>query len=176
MKSKSYILRGMPALLLVAVCANPTAAAHTFHTSLMQMEYDEEEQLVEISIQVFTNDLENILSRRSGKNVRLDRSREAAQLTLAYLNETVNVKNRGGQLKTLSWVGMEPVADAVWLYVETKMPEGFEGVAVRNRILFDLFDDQVNLVHIKHGEKKYDLVFKPGDDFKAITPTQRDVK
>jgi hypothetical protein len=117
-----------------------------------------------------------VLSRRSGKEVRLDKTPEAAQLTLAYLNETINLKNHDGQVKSLSWVGMEPEADAVWLYVETKMTEGFDGVQVRDRIFFDLLDDQVNLVHIKHDEKKYDLVFKPGDEFKAISSTTPSVK
>ena len=157
-------------LLLAATwLTSASATSHTFHASLTHMEYNEQERLVEISIQVFTNDLENILRRRSGRNVRLDKSRDAAQLTLAYLNETVNLKNYDGDLKTLSWVGMEPEADAVWLYVETRMPEGFEGIEVRNRLFFDLFHDQVNRVHIKYGEKKNDLVFKLGDDFKAIT-------
>lgn len=176
MKKRSYIFTFVPASILALAVVVFAAPAHTFHTSLMQVEYNEKEQLVEISIQVFTHDLENILSRRNGKNVRLEKTPEAAQLTLVYLNEAVKLKNHDGGLKTLSWVGMEPEADAVWLYVEAKMPEGFEGGEVRNRILFDLFDDQVNLVHIKHGDKKYDLVFKPGDDFKAITPTKRDVK
>ena len=53
---------------------------------------------------------------------------------------------------------------------------GFDGVQVRDRIFFDLLDDQVNLVHIKHDEKKYDLVFKPGDEFKAISSTTPSVK
>jgi uncharacterized protein DUF6702 len=48
------------------------------------------------------------------------------------------------------------------------MPEGLRGAQIRNRIFFDLLDDQVNLVHIKYDDKKADLVFKPGDDFKPI--------
>lgn len=176
MKWKSCIFAFVPATVVAIAVVAFATPAHTFHTSLMQVEYNEKEQLVEISLQVFTHDLENVLTRRSGHDVRLDKTPEAAQLTLAYLNETINLKNRDGRVKTLSWVGMEPQADAVWLYVETKMPEGFDGVQVRDRIFFEVLDDQVNLVHIKHDEKKYDLVFKPGDDFKAITQTPRGVK
>ena len=141
---------------------------HTFHASLMQVEYNDKEKLVEMSLQVFTHDLENILSRRSGKTVILEKTPDASQLTLAYLNESINLKGRDGKVRTFSWVGMEPEADAVWLYIETKMPEGLDGVELRNRVLFELFNDQVNRVHIKYDNKKYDLVFKPGDDFKAI--------
>jgi hypothetical protein len=138
------------------------------------MEYNEQEQTVEISVQVFAHDLENILSRRSNKRVRLDNTPGASDLTLAYLRDAVNLKNRDGQLKSFEWVGMEAKADTVWLYVEAKMPEGLEGAQMRNRIFFDLLDDQVNLVHIKYAGKKADLVFKPGEDFKAIAEVKRD--
>jgi DNA-binding sugar fermentation-stimulating protein len=137
----------------------------------MQIEYNQKEQLAEISINVFSDDLERALTRRSGKSVRLDKSPDAARLVLAYLNESVNLKNTDGQIQGLTWVGMEPKADAVWLYVETKMPSGFVGMEVRNRLFFDLFDDQVNRVHIKYEDMKYDLVFKPGDEFKPFKST-----
>lgn len=170
MRNKPYILTGMLLLISALAHAAPLAARplHTFHTSLMQAEYNEKEKSVEISIQVFSHDLENILSKRSGKRIRLDKTPEAPALTLAYLSEAVILKNRDGQPKKFSWVGLEAQADAVWLYVETKMPEGLEGAQLRNRILFDLLDDQVNLVHFKYEGKKADLVFKPGEDFKAI--------
>jgi len=176
MKGASHTLVIVLAAMF-AIGANVTAArAHTFHTSLMQVEYNEAEQLVEISIQVFTHDLEDVLSRRNHKSVRLDKTPNARQLTLSYLNEVVNLKDGDGRIKNLSWVGMETQADAVWIYVETKMPEGIGQASLRNRIFFDLVNDQVDLVHIKYGGKKYDLVFKSGDNYKAITSASLVVK
>lgn len=162
--------RAFISLLLLTVCAVATqhATAHTFHTSLMNMEYNRQEQLVEISIQVFSHDLETVLTRRSGKNVRLDKTPDAEQLTFAYLQDTLNLKNGAGETKKLTWVGMEAKSDRAWLYIEAKMPEGLQGAQLRNRIFFDLLDDQLNLVHLKDAEQKNDLAFKPGDDFKAL--------
>lgn len=158
-------------LLVMCAAAPSLAAAHTFHTSLMSMEYNSREQLMEISVQVFAHDLENILTRRNGKKVRLDRTPDAQALILAYLQGAVNLKNGAGETKALTWVGMESKADRVWLYVEAKMPEGLNGAQLRNSILFDLLDDQVNLVHLKYEGKKNDLVFKPGDTFKSLFET-----
>ena len=161
------------ALVGLALAAQPvrTASAHTFHTSLMQMEYNARSRCVEIAVQVFTHDLENVLTRRRGGRgrVRLDKTPDAAKLALAYLNEAFTLRNRQGEVKTFKWVGMEQSAEAVWLYVEAAMPEGLAGASVRNRIFFDLLDDQVNRVHVKFDGRKTDLVFKPGDDFKPIT-------
>ncbi|MBV9959252.1 MAG: hypothetical protein JO360_12580 [Acidobacteria bacterium] len=155
--------------LLLASSSAQAAPPHTFHTSLMQLEYNAEEQSVEVALQVYVHDLENMLSHRAGKQVRLDKTPEAATLTLAYVNESVNLKNREGQTRAFTWVGMEPEADAVWLYVETKMPEGLDGAQLRDRLFFEMLDDQVNLVHLKFAGKKADLVFKVGDEFKAIS-------
>lgn len=172
MKPSPRVTNSILSLLLcvcVAALFTPSvSSAHTFHTSLMRLEYNAKEQLIEISIQVFTHDLETILSKRAGKNIRLDKSPDAAARTLAYLQETFTLKKRDGQTKTLAWVGMEAGADAVMLYVETKMPEGIDGAQVRNHIFFDLLEDQVNLVNVRYDGKRNDLVFKPGDGFKAL--------
>ncbi|HEX8000187.1 MAG TPA: DUF6702 family protein [Pyrinomonadaceae bacterium] len=162
-------------LLLSAFCAvlAPRTAAHTFHTSLMSIEYNHREQLVEISVQVFSHDLENILTRRNRRNVRLGKTPDAEALTFDYLQQAINIKNAAGEAKALSWVGMETKSNAVWLYVEAKMPEGLDGAQLRNRIFFDLLDDQVNLVHLKDEDKKSDLVFKPGDNFKPLWANEK---
>jgi hypothetical protein len=167
-------------MLLLLLASTQMRAAplplHTFHTSLMQVEYNAKEQLVEFSIQVFVHDLENTLSHRSGKEVRLDKTPNAAQLTFEYLKDAVSLKSRDGKLQSFTWVGMEPDADAVWLYVETKMPEGLDGAQLRDRLFFDSLDDQVNLVHLKYNGKKADLVFKPGEDFKVIEESKPEQK
>jgi hypothetical protein len=171
MRSRTHmLLRLLSVLLLLSsiVFAPSGVAAHTFHTSLMQMEYNASEKTVEVAVQVFSHDLENILSRRSGRSVRLNKTPDANQLTLAYFREAFTLKNRDGEEKTFAWVGMQQKTDAVWLYLEAKMPEGLDGAEVRNRIFFDLLEDQVNLVHVKFEAKKTDLVFKPGDGFKVI--------
>lgn len=154
--------------IVVFLSASPAASAHTFHTSLMRLEYNTKERNVEISVQVFAHDLETILSKRAGKRIRLDKSPDAASLILAYLQATFVIKNRDGQTKTLAWVGMESEADAVMLYVETKMPEGVGGAQVRDGIFFDLLEDQINLVNTRYDGKRNDLIFKPGDGFKAL--------
>jgi hypothetical protein len=170
--TRAFIILSL-SLFISAAAPQGLAAAHTFHTSLMSIEYNRQEQLVEISLQVFSHDLENILTRRNGKKVRIDKTPDATTLILAYLQEAVNLKNSAGETKHLSWVGMETKADRVWLYFESKMPEGLSGAQLRNRIFFDLLDDQVNLVHLKDEDKKSDLVFKPGDAFKPLFETAK---
>jgi hypothetical protein len=167
---KFILCASAPLWLIFLTCALTTqrASAHTFHTSLMNMEYNHQEQSLEITLQVFSHDLETILSKRNGKDIRLGKTPDAEALTFAYLTDTINLKNGAGETKTLNWVGMEQKADTAWLYFETKMPEGLNGAQLRNRLFFDFLEDQVNLVHLKDQDKKTDLVFKPGDGFKPL--------
>ena len=169
MKFASYIL----SLALVA-CALPRVApivsAHKFHTSFAEAEYNAREQSLEITLRTFPDDLENILSRRGGKSVSLDRKKEAEPLLAAYLQETFKLKDAKGETLKLSWVGMDAGADSAWLYFEAKMPEGFAGAQLSDSFLFDLYEDQVNLVNLKQDERKQSLSYKRGDGFQKLAP------
>jgi hypothetical protein len=146
----------------------PAASLHKFYTSLAQVEYNAGEKTVEVTLRVFADDLELALKRRAGREVRLDRTQDAAQLVLAYLRDTFEIKNRGGQSKTLKWVGMELRAGVAWLYFEAEMPEGLAGARLRDHVLFELFDEQVNTASVRYPDARGDLVFVRGDGERAV--------
>lgn len=151
---------------------NFTATAHKFHVSFTQIEYNATEKTAGIALRVFADDLENALSHRSGKSVKLDH-KDAPALIAAYLRETLEIKGRNGQTKKLVWIRMEPKADVVFLYVEIKMPEGLSGAQLRHRVFFELFEDQVNQVLLKSANDKSSLEFKRGDNYKTISPAKK---
>lgn len=143
------------------------SSAHKYHTSVTRLEYNAEERSAEITIQTFTDDLRDILAKRAGRTVRLDGSRETDRLVFDYLRSAFELKSVATNSE-LQWVGMEIKGETVWLYLMAKMPEGLSKASLRNALLFDLFDDQVNIVNILHGGKKSSLVFKRGDGVREI--------
>lgn len=148
----------------------PTAAAHKFHTSFAEADYNAKEASLQITLRTFPDDLETILGKRSGKSVRLDRKEEAEPLLAAYLQESFQLKNAKGETLKLSWVGMDAGVDSAWLYFEAPMPGGFAGAQLRNQFLFDLYEDQINLVNVKQDERRRALTFKNGDNFQPLAP------
>jgi hypothetical protein len=132
-----------------------------------RLEYNAEEHSAEITIQTFADDLEDILSKRAGKGVRLDASKDVDRLAFDYLRSVIELKSHGGSGE-LQWVGMEVKGGTVWLYVLAKMPEGLSKASVRNALLFDLFEDQVNIVNVWYDGKKTSLVFRRGDNMQEI--------
>jgi hypothetical protein len=161
-------------LTWAALCAGAAplpahaAPAHKYYTSLAQVEYNAREKSVEVSLRVFADDLELALTRRAGRKVSLDRMKDAEGLVLAYLRDTFEIKNRGGETKALKWVGMELRAGVAWLYFEAEMPEGLAGARLRDHVLFELFDEQVNTVSVRYPGAKADLVFARGDGERAV--------
>ena len=161
-------------LLACAVLVSaPAARAHKFYTSLAQVEYNAGEKSVEVTLRVFADDLELALKRRAGREVRLDRTKDAGQLVLSYLRDTFEIKNRDGETKALKWVGMELRAGVAWLYVEAEMPEGLAGGRVRDHLLFELFREQVNTVSVRYPGARGDLVFTRGDGDRAVPPPRK---
>lgn len=157
-------------VLLTAHCSllTSTTSAHTFHTSLARVEYNKQEELVEITIQLFTHDLVKTLSRRTGRVIVPDKTKDIEKLTFDYVREKFMLKNSKGEIKQLNWVGMKQETETTWVYVETKMSEGLSNASIQNKLFFELFSNQANLVHLKFDDRKADLIFKPGDGFKVI--------
>ena len=153
--------------LLAPWRAASVQAAHKFHLSFTQIEYNAKAQTAEIIIRVFADDLEAALSQRAGKSVKLDH-KDAAALAAAYVHDLFEIKAKDGKLRKLTWVGMELQNDTAQLYIEAKLPTGLGEAQLRALILCEIFADQVNQVHAKSPLGNADLVFRGGDGFKTI--------
>lgn len=164
MKRTLYILS------LSIVCLSfvaPGAFAHKYHTSVTRLEYNAEDHSVEITIQTFTDDIEAILTKRAGKPVRLDANKDSGRLVLDYLRDAFELRMDGAKLE-LQWVGLEMKGGTTWLYVLTKLPGSLSKASLRNALLFDLFEDQVNIVNVLDSGKKRSLVFRRGGDMQEL--------
>ncbi len=158
--------------LLIFMSSSP-ASAHKIHVSVTQFEYNKSNQRVEIALRVFSDDLENALSKHAGRAIKLipsdpAKNRELGDLVVSYLADSFELKNKTGKVVRLNWDGMEGQTDVHWIYLEARAPSGLEGFQLRNRIFFDLFDDQVNIVNTRHGSKQLGVMFEAKDGFKPI--------
>lgn len=166
---RAFSLAAFSFLLLMTNCfLLPSAEAHKFHTSLMVLENNSDEKLVEVSIQLFTDDLERVLETRHHKRISLDKSSETDKLIFDYLNENIKLNDSDDKPLKINWVGKEFEVDKIYVYLEIPSGESLEGKKMQNSIFFETFDEQTNIVIYKFGQKKADLLFKVGDKFKEI--------
>ncbi|GIV39845.1 MAG: hypothetical protein KatS3mg033_1645 [Thermonema sp.] len=136
---------------------------HDFHTSLADVRYNTKSKHFEVALRVFTDDLEADLSKFTGKKVRYpqqgkDRSPDAA-LT-AYLKQHFYPVYKGKPLNDIHYLGKENIVDVTWIYFE--IPAGSirpDKLRWRYSLMFDLFDDQNNLLNIDYQGRKATLLF-----------------
>ncbi|CAN5522408.1 hypothetical protein BH10ACI1_BH10ACI1_29650 [soil metagenome] len=143
-------------------------AAHTYHISLTRMDYNEKEKLVEITVQLFTHDLQPLLEKRLKKQVDLEKTPEVDGEIFKYLGENFVFQNKKGETQKLKWVGREFDEDMVYVYIEIPFSESLEGTKLQNTIFFESFPEQSNIVTAHFNSKKAALLFVAGDKFKEL--------
>jgi hypothetical protein len=124
---------------------------HGVHMSTAVLDYRTETKAVEIMVTLSADHLQEILSRKAGRELELDRAPEAQKLASVYVLERFELKDGGGKKLPLKWVGWEITGGSVNCYLEAKPAEGT--VKLRNDLLLDWQRDQVNRVLPKRDGK-----------------------
>lgn len=128
---------------------------HDFHVSISEMERNADSGRLEIAVKVFTDDLEEAIARRGLQQANIGTSTEhdSAQVFIdRYLSEMLLVWDDNDPI-TLVYLGSEPSADATWCYLESEPLRSLGRLRVRNSLLYEVFDDQVNIIHFKNDGK-----------------------
>ncbi|HLM60364.1 MAG TPA: DUF6702 family protein [Pyrinomonadaceae bacterium] len=163
-------------LIAIQAASVSSFGLHRFHTTLTRIDYNAEQKLFEISIQLFTHDLEALLRKRNGKTIDLEKTAEIDKLIFYYLNENFVLTDKKGETKTLKWVGKEFDADSIRVYLETDSTESLAGYKLKNTLFFESYPEQANLVVCRYDEKKADLLFKVGDKVKEINENKTSIE
>lgn len=128
-------------LLLLLSLSTP----HDFHVSIAQVDYRDSN--LQMTLRVFTEDLEDRLQLKLGEN----ELPQTDSIIASYLEDKVGFKLEGQPLP-MTFIGKEIEFELCYLYLEFPCPERPKSLQVSNRIFFDSFDDQSNIVNVKVGE------------------------
>ena len=136
------------------------------------MHFDAKSQTVEISIRMFTDDLETALTRESGgKPVQFGGPVKLDPLLERYVRKHFIVADTQRKQRPYTYVGYEQESDAHWVYLE--MPasgtDTFRNLVMKQDILMDVFGDQVNLVNIQYHQQKKTVVFRNNQPVQAVS-------
>lgn len=140
---------------------------HPFHISIMEADWNPKTKHLELSIRVFTQDLEEALCKVNRRPVELSTKHQLEPELQTYLERNLKLFADGKPL-ILQYHGKELANDVTWLYVETTEAVGGK-LEVRNTLLFDLFDDQNNLMNLKAGGAVKSFLFQPATPKHTIT-------
>ena len=131
------------------------SSLHPFHISVTDIEYDAEARSVEIAQKIFMDDLEEVLVAKEDRLVDLiDKEQKEANDSLieSYLKKHFTLTINGKRVE-YEFLGTQVEDDAIWCFMEVPKTRKFKSIEVRNTLLMDRFDDQLNLIHVKHEEE-----------------------
>ncbi len=145
---------------------------HPFHVSVTEISYNGHNKHFEISVRIFTDDLENALEKYANTRFDLIQSlndSSVQKILESYMLSHFVVKQYGKPVP-LNFLGSEPDEDVIWSYLESPPVENPASIWVRNTLLLDLFDDQVNLVHLVIGQNTRSRKYNQDDYSGMIIP------
>lgn len=150
----------VPLLLLFSF----TKVKHPYHVGSVEISYNSRSKTFEITGRFFLDDLENGLSKKYGKPFHFNDVKYKAQINEALKNysaEYLKLKTDNEFLK-INYVGYEEDSESVNIYLESEKVENPKKVEVAVSFLYNLFDDQINLVHIiVNGNRKSEKLTYP---------------
>ena len=137
-----------------AIASRSVASAHPLHTSLAQVQVDTRSRTVSVSLRVFADDFAKAAAR--------------ARLSLpAYAANTFKIFDDSGTQVPMQACGEKHVGDLIWLCFSAKTPEP-KSITLWSGVLFETYNDQINVVQTTVDGKKSSLLFIPGDKAKFL--------
>ncbi len=151
-------------LLILPLFAFTTA--HKYYVSVTQVDYIKEKKAIQMTSRIFIDDFERLLQERYNDKIILDTGKDEKQIDL-YIEKYIKSKfliKLNGEAVAYKFLGKEYENDIVYCYMEIENVEEVKSFEVENRVLFDLFSDQKNLVRTYINSKHKTFVLIPEND------------
>ena len=153
-------------LLLILVPLLAFTGVHKYYMSVTQIDYIEDKQSVQVTSRIFIDDFERLLRERYDESITLASKEEPKTVDLfieRYLKEKLKIKINNEDAE-LIFIGKEYDTDIVKCYLEIEDVKQIKTFEVYNKVLFDLFEDQQNIVKTKiNSKQKSFILFKEKD-------------
>ncbi|WBV54529.1 DUF6702 family protein [Chryseobacterium gambrini] len=141
-----------------------TKAKHPYHVGSVEINYNQKSKTFEITGRFFLDDLENGLNNKYGKTLHFNDPKFKAQLNESLKNYSAEYFKLKGNNKFLNvnYVGYEEDHESVNVYLESEKIDNPKKVEAAVSFLYNLFDDQINIVHIiVNGNRKSEKLTYP---------------
>jgi hypothetical protein len=152
--------------LSILLCSLPLLSAksklHEYHVSVTQMQYNASQKIFEVSVRVFTDDLEKGISKdNDSRRFVIKDNDQNNPLVEKYIRKNFILSSPQKKAE-INYLGKEQEADATWIYLEIPFQGTLENWRLQNSILMESFEDQVNMFNLKYASETKTLLYKKG--------------
>ncbi len=126
---------------------------HPFYVSVIDLHHNPKEKIVEVSIRIFTDDLEQVLKKHFNKNVDLTHPTnkvEVNNMVQEYIKQKINI-TIDKQPVHLKYIGYEIQQESAWCYFEIDHITAIQKIDIISTLLYDYQPNQVNIYHVTYN-------------------------
>ena len=158
--------RARALLATMLFCGVPaTLQAHVIHSTLMEVTRAPD-GMVAVRIRTFADDFSAAVARHVKGTQRSDYVTPDADAA-RYLAATLVLTDSHSTSVPLTFVSQQRTGDVVWLELRGSSTS-LSGASIRNAMLFELHEDQVNIVKASYGTTSFTTLFSAGDRAKKL--------
>ena len=149
------------ATLVLVATAPRSARAHPLHTTLTELSIDTS-GVVEIRLRAFVDDFSAAVSG-SREMPRPPFRIPSDSATARYLSSRLLLHDASGRSARLTLTTLRREGDVVWVTLRATGVRSLAGARLTNTVLFERYDDQVNIVQASIAGRRRTLLFTPRD-------------
>lgn len=147
----------------ILMVLSPSASAHKFYASLMDVSLNKTNQNLEIIHRYTTHDLVNTLTKLTDTNVTIDDEQAFETLLKQYVNARFAIYDSTKQPLELNWVGIESGVHEVVVYQEIIKFSQPSAIWINNQMLHDFYTTQANTVNVEINALKNSNLYTPNE-------------
>jgi hypothetical protein len=160
-------------LLLIAIALAGLMPAHDFYISILTMEHDAGRKELKLTWRMTTHDIEHALAPEvQGRRLHLGGEQElpqAGELLRAYVLQHIDLRIDGAPVE-VKYLGREVEMEDMYCYLLVEDVGRFDSITVISTLLFDMFDEQENVVHLKVAGGTLTHAFRNNSPPHTFTP------
>lgn len=125
---------------------------HPLHVSTTEMNFNAKEKTIEVTCRIFTDDFERILAKNYKTKTDLTKPEMHKAMDILikkYIDSHLQYVLNGKKV-TGNYIGFEKDYEATNVYLEIENVSAIQSLTITNSILYDLFDDQMNILHVEN--------------------------
>lgn len=152
---REFLIKYSTYCLVLILCLSFSIFKHPYYIGLTELNYKTVNKELQISIRLFSHDLEEAMSKHTQEKIDLLNPKDkdkADSLLLHYINETLDIRYNQKKIHP-TYLGYEKEEESVWAYFELKNLSAPKQVRVTNTLLYNAFPNQTHIIRVKRDEK-----------------------
>lgn len=129
---------------------------HPFYVSMTDLNFNDKDKTLEVSVRIFTDDFENTLRKYHTEKIDILHPTNKAlmnEYVSSYVQNHLQISVNNRKV-SLEFLGYEQEEESIWSYFQVSNISSVQKIEIENSLLYELTSNQINLVHAKAGSKE----------------------